>query len=285
MTDRQKGILLIIGSAFSFALMNVFVKAAGDLPSAQKSFFRNLIAMGVATVVLMRNHQGLHFEKKAWPSLLARSIFGTIGILCNYYAVDHLLLADASAIQKLVPFITIVASGIILKEKPGRFQVVLVILAFFCSLLVIKPSFANADLFASIIQVIGALGAGLAYTYVRKLTLMGVGKSQIIFFFAAFSTLVILPLVLMDYHPMSMQQLICLLLAGVMASAGQYTVTYAYSFAPASQIAIFDYSQIIFSALFGFFIFAQVPDTLSFVGYILIVGLAVLNMKAGKKTA
>ena len=46
MTQKQKGILCITASSFFFALMNLFVRLSGDLPSMQKSFFRNFVALG-----------------------------------------------------------------------------------------------------------------------------------------------------------------------------------------------------------------------------------------------
>lgn len=283
MTDRQKGILCIVLSALSFALMNVFVRMAGDLPSAEKSLFRNLIAAFVAGVVLVKEGNGFSVPKKAWPDLLIRSTLGTVGILCNFYAVDHLLLADATAIQKLIPFITILMSWLVLREKPMRVQLVLVGCAFLASLLVVKPSFSNANLGASLIQVLGAIVSGAAYVYVRKLSLEGVAKSKIIFYFSAFSLLVFLPMTMISFKMPSFTQLLCLLMAGVMATCGQYTVTYAYSFAPASEISICDYSQILFSALFGFFFFGQQADLLSWIGYGLLILFALLNYMIGMK--
>lgn len=285
MTNRQKGMLFIVLSAFSFALMNVFVRLAGDLPSPEKSLFRNLIALIVAGTVIWKSQQSLSYPKSTWKDLVLRSAFGTMGLLCNYYAVDHLLLSDASAIQKLVPFITILASIVILHEKAKPWQLVLVAAAFGFSLLIIKPGFANDDLLASLVAALGAVGAGVAYVYVRKLTLQGVDKSKIIFFFSAFSTLAVLPLVMMDFVMPSWIQLGCLLMAGVMASCGQYAVTYAYSFAPASQISICDYSQILFSALFGWFFFGQVADGWSMLGYAALIGLALLNYWMNMKQA
>lgn len=283
MTNRQKGMLCIVLSALSFALMNVFVRLSGDLPSAEKSLFRNLIAVLAAGFVLLRSHQNLHYPRSCWTNLILRSAFGTLGILCNFYAVDHLLLADASAIQKLVPFITILVSALLLKEKPTRLQVILVVCAFAFSLLIIKPSFSNANLGASLIAALGAVGAGTAYVYVRKLTLQGVDKSKIIFFFSAFSLLVFIPLTLMDFKMPTAGQLGCLLMAGLMATAGQYSVTYAYSFAPASEISICDYTQIIFAAVFGFIFFGQVADWMSMLGYAALIGLALINYFAGRK--
>lgn len=283
MTDRQKGTVCIVLSALSFALMNVFVRLAGDLPSAEKSLFRNLIAAAVAALVILKSHQDLRYPKAAWPNLILRSLLGTIGILCNYYAVDHLLLADASAIQKLVPFITIVTSAFILKEKPTRLQILLVCLAFLFSLLIIKPSFSNVNLTASLIAALGALCAGIAYVYVRKLSLQGVDKSKIIFFFSVFSLLVFIPMTMMNFVRPTGMQLFYLIMAGIAASGGQYAVTYAYSFAPASQISIFDYSQIVFSALFGFLFFGQVADWMSWLGYAALIGLALINYMASMK--
>lgn len=283
MTNRQKGILCIVLSALSFALMNVFVRLSGDLPSAEKSLFRNLIAVMVAGFVLWRSHEGMKVKKSAWPDLFIRSALGTIGILCNFYAVDHLLLADATAIQKLVPFITILTSWFILQEKPGKIQLALVALAFASSLLIIKPSFSNVNLSASMIQAVGAFCAGTAYVYVRKLSLEGVEKSKIIFYFSAFSLLVFFPMTLMEFRMPNGMQLFYLLMAGVMASCGQYSVTYAYSFAPARQISICDYSQIIFSAIFGLVFFGQVADWMSWLGYAALIGLALINYWIGNR--
>lgn len=88
-----------------FACMNVSVRLAGDLPSVQKSFFRNLVAAFFAAIILIKNHTAPKVEKTQWGSLFLRCAFGTLGILCNFYAIDHLLVADASILNKLSPFL------------------------------------------------------------------------------------------------------------------------------------------------------------------------------------
>ncbi|MDD7770911.1 DMT family transporter, partial [Suipraeoptans intestinalis] len=89
----------------------------------------------------------------------------------------------------------------------------------------------------------------------------------IVFFFSVFSCVVTLPFFLFQFHPMSARQVGILLLAGMAAAGGQFSITAAYCHAPAREISIYDYSQIIFAALLGFFVFGQVPDLLSFAGY------------------
>ncbi len=274
---KTKGVLCILSSAFCFALMNTFVRLSGDLPSPQKSFFRNLVAVAFALVLLLRSGEGFHFKRENLKFFLLRSVCGTIGILGNYYAVDHLLLSDASMLGKLAPFFAVFASVFLLKERIRPFQLFAVLTAFCGVLLIVKPGGAAfSDIVPALAGVIGALGAGVAYTAVRYLTLHGERGTFIVFFFSAFSCLSMLPFLLFDFHPMSLEQLCFLLLAGLAAAGGQFSVTAAYSFAPAREISVFDYTQVIFAALMGFFLFGQVPDLLSFAGYVVICGVSVV---------
>lgn len=262
-------------SAFCFALMNVCVRLSGDLPSIQKSFFRNFIAFLIAAVTLWRQKVWYSGKKGNMKYLLLRSVCGTIGILGNFYAVDHLVLADASMLNKMSPFFAILFSIWILGEKVKPAQALIVAGAFLGSLFVIKPTGLNLELFPALMGFLGGMGAGAAYTFVRKLSVRGEKGPFIIAFFSGFSCLVTLPALIFDYHPMTIQQLVILLLAGVAAAGGQFTITAAYSCAPAREISVYDYSQIIFSAALGFFLFGQVPDVYSWIGYLIIIAMAV----------
>lgn len=285
MKDKQKGMLSIMAAAFFFAAMNVFVKLSGDLPAPQKSFFRNLIAMIFAFMILMRSGEKLSYRKKDLPMLLMRSSFGTIGILCNFYAVDHLLVSDASMLNKLSPFFVIIFSALFLKEKANIVQKISVVIAFIGALFVIKPSMDVFQNINSLIGVMGGLGAGIAYTCVRQLGKQGVKGARVVFFFSSFSCLVLVPYLLVDYHPMTMQQLLCLIGAGLMAAGGQFSITAAYNFAPAKEISVFDYTQVVFAAILGFFFLGQIPDLYSVIGYVIIIGVAVWSFLRQREAA
>lgn len=276
MSQRTKGILCIIASAFCFALMNTFVRLSGDLPSFQKSFFRNLVAFFVALFILLKEHHGFKLKKDCIPLHLLRSSLGTIGILCNFYAIDHLALSNASMLNKMSPFFVLIFSYFILKEKLTAAQVAIVAAAFAGALFIIKPTPANLELIPSLIGLAGGMCAGFAYTMVRAMGLRGERGSLIVFFFSGFSCLSVLPLMVAGYAPMTGEQLVMLLGAGLSAAGGQFGITKAYTYAPAKEVSVYDYSQIIFSALLGFFIFNQLPDAWSFVGYVLIIGAALV---------
>lgn len=272
---KYKGIVCIIVSAFCFALMNLFVRLSGDLPSIQKSFFRNLVAFFFALAVMKKNHIGFSGKKSNLLPLILRSAFGTAGILGNFYAVDHLVLADASMLNKMSPFFAIVFSAFILKEKVRPFQAFAVGGAFLGSLLIIKPTVVGMDTLPAILGFLGGMGAGAAYTMVRYLSERGEKGPLIVCFFSGFSCLVTLPFLIFGYHPMTGQQLVILLLAGLSAAGGQFAITAAYSYAPAREISVYDYSQIIFSAGLGYLVFGQIPDLLSWLGYLVICSMAV----------
>lgn len=275
MSQKNKGILCILCSAFCFALMNMFVRMSGDLPSIQKSFFRNFVAMIFAVIIMNRNQIKFGWEKSNLKYFLIRSVFGTVGILCNFYAVDHLMISDASMLNKMSPFFAVIFSCLILKEKISVPQALFVIGAFLGSLLVIKPTFSNMDLIPSLIGLMGGFGAGVAYTYVRKLTMNGEKGAVIVCFFSGFSCLATLPFLILNYHAMSLMQIIILLAAGLSAAGGQFSITAAYSYAPAREISVYDYSQVIFAAILGFLFLGQIPDLLSWIGYLVICSMAI----------
>lgn len=286
MSSRNQGILFIIASAFFFALMNLFIRLAGDVPTMQKVFFRNIVAVFVSLFILLRHRENFKIGKGNLKYLIIRSVAGTLGMICNFYAIDHMNISDASILNKLSPFFAIIFSYFALKEKAGIVDWIAVIIAFIGALFVVKPAF-SPEVLPALLGVCGGLGAGLAYTYLRKATMHGVKGALVVFFFSAFSCAVTLPVLIFDYHYMSAMQLIYLLCSGVAASGGQLFITAAYSKAPAKEISVFDYTIVLFTAALGFFFLAQIPDYLSVIGYVIIVGVAVFkwlyNLKKDKR--
>lgn len=269
----------MILSAACFTGMNSCVRLSGALPSVQKSFFRNLVAAVFAAAMLAKTFAKervpIKIQKGCGLAMLLRAAFGTAGILCNFYAIDKLDLADASMLNKLSPFFAVVFSAFILKEKTSPRQVAAVIIAFLGSLFIIRPTFSNMELIPSLIGLAGGMAAGAAYTLVRYMTQRGENSALIVFCFSAFSCLSTLPFMIAGFVPMSLKQLCILLLAGLFAAGGQFAITGAYSFAPAKEVSVYDYSQVIFSAIAGFFLFGQIPVALSWVGYGIIIAVAV----------
>ena len=275
-SKRTVGVLFILGAALCFALMNLFVNLAGDLPVMQKVFFRNLIAsVAVFFLLLFQKEKFRIHSKECLFWLFLRSFVGFLGVILNFYAIDTIgSISDASILNKLSPFFAILFSVFLLKEKPRLYEIGFVALAFLGALFVVKPTFTAASL-PALAGVLSGASAGFAYSCVRILGTKGERGMMTVFFFSAFSTLVALPFFIAFYEPMTPFQLFALLMAGVSATGGQFFITAAYRFAPAKEIAVFDYSQVLFAAVLGFLFLDQLPDLFSLAGYGIIIGAAV----------
>ena len=285
----RKGILCIVASAFGFALMAFFVRLCDDFGGPvscfQKSFFRNVIALAIALAVFAKGGKSSRVQESSSLSaihnsflpLLLRAVFGTVGIFANFYALSRIPIGEAMTLNKTAPVFTVFFSWIFLGEKVSRRQALCLVLAFFGAMLVMKPGFGGDDMFASAVALTGGLGAGLAYVCVHQLGRMKVDGAFIVLFFSAFSCIASLPFMVADFAPMTWGQVAILLGAGVGAAIGQFGVTAAYRYAEPRSIAAFDYTNVIFTALFGFAFFGQVPDLLSVAGFAVIL-LAALRL-------
>ncbi|QSS99386.1 DMT family transporter [Pontibacillus sp. ALD_SL1] len=281
MSNTNKGILLLLSAAFGFAMMSTFVKLSGDLPAVQKTMFRNIVSAFIAFGFVLYHKERFFGKKENQKYLILRSSLGTLGMVLYFYSIDHLVLSDADMLNKLSPFLLIIFSALFLNEKARKFQIVAIIIAFLGTLLIIKPQF-SVETIPYMAGLSSAIFASLAYTVLRFL-----GDKEeyytIVFYFSFFSTVVLLPFVALLYEPMSLQQTLYLLLAGVFATVGQFGITLAYKFAPAKEISIFFYTNILFSAVISIVVFNQVPDALSFLGYAIIFGASFYMFWKNKK--
>lgn len=270
MSNTTKGIIALLISSLGFSLMAFFVKYSGDLPTVQKTFFRNFISMAIAFIFVIYYKEKLFGHKENQGLLLLRSALGLGGVLLNFYVIDRMVLSDAEILNKMSPFFTILLCALFLKEYIRRYQMISIIIALTGAVFIIKPSMSSDTVYA-LLGLLGALMAAGAYTVLRVL-----GSREkfytVVFYFSAFSTVALLPFFIYQYEPMTFEQWIMLILAGIFAAFGQFGLTIAYSFAPAREISIFFYSTIIFTALLSIFILGEVPDILSVIGYFIIFG-------------
>ncbi|MBO4617438.1 MAG: DMT family transporter [Lachnospiraceae bacterium] len=275
-SNHIKGILCILLAALGFSFMTFFVRVSGDLPTMQKAFFRNAVAAVVATVILLRSPEKFKIQKTSYLDIALRCIFGTSGLICNFYAIDRLGIADANMLNKLSPFFAILISIPLLREVPKVRDIVATMIAFVGALFIIRPG-GDMSVVPALIGLYGGFGAGTAYVFVRRLGGKGERTPVIVFCFSAFSCLVTAPFLIMDFHLMTAWQWTCLILAGVAASLGQFGITTAYKFAPAKEISVFDYTQVIFAAILGMIFLSETPSYLSVIGYVIIIGTAVVR--------
>jgi len=273
MDNRPRAILYMIAAAISFAMMGVFIKMASDLPVHEKVFFRNLISLFLAAIVILKTGHPFFGKLKNQPFLMARSIFGLLGVITFFYAIDNLLLVDADMLNKLSPFFVTIFAALFLGEKLNISKGLFLLVAFTGALLIIKPSF-DLSMLPAISGTLSAICAGAAYTLLRYLK----NREQpetIVFYFSLISVVGLFPFLFFGARWPTFYEWPLLLGIGVSAAMGQFGLTLAYKQAPASEVSIYIYTSILFSAIFGMLFFSEIPDMYSVIGGIMIIGAAV----------
>lgn len=275
-TSDAKGIACILLAALGFSLMTFFVRLSGDVPTMEKAFFRNAFAAVIACISLLRTEEKFKIKEGCFKYIFFRCLFGTTGLLCNFYAIDNMPLADANMLNKLSPFFAIIASIPILKEKPTKIDIATTVVAFMGVILIARPS-PDVSMLPAVAGVWGGAGAGIAYTFVRLLGRKGERTPVIVLCFSIFSCMLSAPFMIFSFKPMEWWQLGSLIVAGIFAAIAQFSITSAYKFAPARKIGVFDNTQVVFSAMLAITFLGEVPEMLSVIGYIIIIGMAVFR--------
>jgi len=269
MTSSHRAVVFMLGSAAAFAVMGACVKAADAVPLVEKVMVRNLITLVIAGGLAIRSGRRLLGHRRNQTLLFARSLLGIAGVGCYFYAIDHLILADAAMLTKVSPFFVAVFAAAFLGERSSRGVMLAMAIAFIGGLLIIKPRF-DLSVVPALIGLGSSLFAGGAYTVLRALRTRE-ATVTIVFYFSLVSVLATAPLVAADpYRPRAAEWLF-LLGIGVGAAVGQLGLTVAYRSAPAAQVSIYSYSTILFSALLGLAVWGEIPDPASLIGGVLII--------------
>lgn len=280
--NKTKAIIYMLISAFGFTMMGVAIKFIPEIPLFQKILVRNLISGFVAAIILVKQKRGFAVEKKNRIPLFLRSAIGFLGIITNFYAVQHLYLADSNMLNKLSPITVSIFAVLFLNERVDIHQIVGIILSFIGALFVIKPTFSMSVL-PSLSGLVGVILAGAAYTFVRYLNNNKENPNIIVFYFSLCSVLGSLPLAMSEFKVPSPREWIFLVAIGGAACLGQFFLTYAYKNAPASEVSIYNYSGIPYGILLGFLLFGEVPDVYSIIGGVIIIAVAIYLFKHNKK--
>lgn len=281
MHQKKKAIALLVCSSFFFAMMSVFVRLAGEVPSLQKMVFRNGVSAVVAALMLLKSGQSLKVPSQSIPPLAFRILCGAGAVFCNYYAIDHLLLANSNSLSKLSPFFAILFAGFFLGERVSKAQAGCIALAMLGTGFLIFPNLSTLGI-SSCIGLLGGVLSGGAHVSLRALRKLDqIPGVTIVFWFSLLSLIAVLLPSLADWTPMTSLQWLYLLLAGSSCAVAQFALTEAYRYAPPREISIFDFFQILFSGLLGFLVFGQIPGVYSWIayGFILLAGFSLYRVQ------
>ena len=262
----------MLASALSFSVMQVFVKlSSAEVGPFDQPFCRNLISLLIAAGMVRREKRPVlrEIRQGGW-ALWGRSFFGCLGIVLFFYATGHARQADVAMLNRSSPVFVTLFAGLFLKEKITPVKIASTVLCLLGAYIAMQPSF-DSNPFPLLSALLAAVVAGMAYTMLAYCKNF-VSPSVIIFHFSAFSTVCAAALMLPSFVVPSWKVFFMLLLIGVFAAGGQFLLTYAYQQAPASEVSIYQYSGVVFTAALSFLLLGESLSGSSIVGGLVILG-------------
>jgi len=268
-------------SALGFALMAACVKEVSTygIPVMEIIAARAVVSLIISYLDVKRKGISLWGTDK--PRLIARGVVGALALICVYYAITTLPLAEATLIQYLHPAFTAIIALIFLREHLHLSTVICIVLSIAGLAIMVQAGQLVGEIselprLSVIIAILGALGSAIAYVLVRRLS-QSEDSSVIIFYFP----LVALPVaclfpgesfVMPDFHA-----LILLILVGIFTQVGQVGLTKAMQTEGAGKATAYSYVQVIFAVILGWVIFSETPSLWTWLGGSLIIAGALIN--------
>src|SRR5215468_4942592 len=269
-----QAILLKVMSALLFAVMATLVRFLGErYPIGQIVFFRSAFAiLPVVLIYAWRNELAAAVRTARPLGHVGRGLISIGGMFCNFAALARLPIVDATAISFVAPLITVALSAVFLKERVGKFRWSAVIVGFVGVLVMLGPHFDLAS-------YAGAAGtmAGLAFAIggafcnsgsviqTRRLTQTET-TSSIVFYFSLICALAGLATWPLGWLTPTWPEFVALIVIGICGGLAHLMLTESYRLAPASLIAPFDYTSMLWALILGYLVFHEVPTPLVFVG-------------------
>jgi drug/metabolite transporter (DMT)-like permease len=268
-------ILCMAGGAAAFATMAALIKVACvGIPIFEVVAVRGalgwLLLAGWELARTGRLRRGVDR-----PRLFLRSLFGFGGIATYVWAIAHIDLGVASALNQSSPVFVAVLSFLFLRERPPLAVPLLVVVAFAGVWLIVAPDLRAVD-WNALVGVASGLSAAVAYVLVRTLRRTD-PPLVIIRWFSAWCLILSLPTMWVEpWAVPDTPQTLALGGAALFALVGQLGITWAYRLAEASLVSPFLYVSVLGSLAWGWFVWGEWPGALASLGIALVVGSSLL---------
>jgi drug/metabolite transporter (DMT)-like permease len=285
MSAVSRAIALVSTGSMMLVAMAILIKQVGSrIPSTEILFFRSAVGFLFVLPFFMRDPLEALRTKRQGAHLI-RGIFGTLGNLCFFWTVTHLLLADAVALQFSRPLFMLPLAVLFLGESPDLRRSLIVLVGFVGIVVYARPFTAGFDPGV----LIGAAGAVFSCWVVICIKwLARTEPTRVIMFYYSFWSAVFaaIPAFYWWVTPTPFE-LLLLTAVGVVGIYGQGLVTHGYALAEAGVLVALDYSRVVYAALLGYLLFGEIPGPWNFVGMALIIAasLYLVQVEKQRKTA
>lgn len=268
----NRGVIYAVLAALSFSLQNATVKELSvTMGTGEIAFFRGTLS-AIIIIVLMKI-QDVHFSHEDRPTLILRGIFGGLGMICLFYGLRGVPLADASILSQLSAFFVMLFAAVFLKELIPKGAILPLAVIVCGASLVVRPWHFDAFNVYSLFVLAQAVLAAAAYTTVSRLTASGKHHQyEIVLYFLICAAIAGAVLMGRDFRMPDMTEWGFCIALGIFSVLGQIWITRSYMYGNAVVVSFVAYIAVFFNSLWGYVFYGEIMTAMTLTGGLLIIG-------------
>jgi drug/metabolite transporter (DMT)-like permease len=254
------------------SIMTVFIKLAGDrgISTPELMFWRQVFALPVVLGFIAFTGGFSMLRTSRFSLHATRTLVGLFGMALTFSSYMMLPLAEATTLGFTVPIFATIFAALILREKTGWHRWGAVIAGFIGVLIVVQPGSGHIPALGVVVGLSSAFMIAMLSLLIRQL-----GKTEnaatTVFYFTALSVPVLAPFLYWYGTAHELDGWLVLISVGVIGGAGQIAFTASLRYAPVSTVVSMDYISLLWSTLFGWWIWQQLPTQYTWIGAPIIV--------------
>ncbi|MEX3950810.1 DMT family transporter [Paraburkholderia sp. EG287B] len=274
----------ILASMFCFAVVDALAKTVAlQYPANEVTFFRMLFGLVPAVAMCCRGRRSLterlaNIDIKG-QTARALTLLGASGLF--FAGLPYVPLGEAVALAYSETLIVILLAPLILRERLTGSGVAAALVGFCGVLLVVRPGGGQSSWLGPMFLLLSAFFGALSIVQIKRIRSTDDSVTTVLFF-TLVGTVVTGLTVVFNWRTPSVEALLIMALLGAFATAGQILMTVAFRQADVGKLAPYNYTSIVWAALFGYVIWGELLQPLSLVGIALIVGSAIA-VSVGRK--
>jgi drug/metabolite transporter (DMT)-like permease len=277
------GIAWMIAGCAAYALCYATIRElTASFSVFQITFFRAAIGMLVMLPWLMRvGLGGLRTGRQRLYGL--RAVITYTGMVCWFYGLAHMGLADATALMFTAPFFTVIFLSLVIGERVGLGRWAAIATGFVGALVIVRPGFAEVGL-ATLALIYVAVSYGVTNAFTRMLAMTEPTNAVVFYMFALVLPLSLVPAALTWTMPLA-GDVPMILAFGILSVAAMQCWTRALAAAPGSIVMPISYLQLPFVGLVAFAFYGEVPGWHIWLGGAIIVASSYTVARAEARRA
>lgn len=259
-----QAVALIVCASLAFNLMNAVIRhLSAEIHPFEIAFFRNIFGLVALSPfffrhgfgVLRTQHIGLH---------MGRALINVVSMMCFFYALSITPLAEVASMGFTLPIFVTIFAAIFLKERLKARRILALAIGLLGALIIVRPG-VDAMQTGPLIVLAGTAIWGLALMIIKVMARTDTAVCITAWASIMLAVLSLAP-ALMFWNPPDLTQYAWLAVIGGLGTTGALAVAQALKLADASALMPYDFVKLVWAAIIGFIVFAEVPSAWTWVG-------------------